>query len=97
MLIQGSEETFESLINDKLVLVDFYADWCGPCKALGPILEELDNIKIIKMNVDQCPNITKKLGIMTIPTLIMFKDSKKIDSKVGLISKDAITTWLNSN
>ena len=87
-ILHLEKENFNEIINDGLTLVDFYAEWCGPCKMLGPIIEEVSNqvsnVKIIKINVDEHSNIAQKYGVMSIPTLIMFKDGHlyKIDSDV---------------
>ncbi|MGL6154231.1 MAG: thioredoxin [Cetobacterium sp.] len=74
-----------------VVLVDFWADWCGPCKMLGPILDELSmelkNIKIAKVNVDESGELAGEYGIRSIPTMIVFKDGEKIDQMVGLKQK----------
>ena len=98
-IIHANDETFNSEINGDNVLVDFYADWCGPCKMLSPILESISedrtNVKIIKVNVDEAHNISKLYGIMSIPTLIHFKNGKLISKKVGLCSKDEIVEMIN--
>ena len=91
------ENDFKKLIGKGLILVDFYADWCGPCKALGPILEQLDGVNILKVNVDSFDEIAASYGIMSIPTLILFKDGEMIDKKVGLISKSDLEEWVNEN
>ena len=82
ILYANQEELNSELKNNEVVLVDFYADWCGPCKALAPILEEIDNdrekVKIVKINIDRNPDIAKRFGIMSIPTLIVFKNGKEI-------------------
>jgi thioredoxin 1 len=75
--------------------VDFYADWCGPCKAIGPIVEELANeyhgkIQVRKVNIDDNPELASQLGIRGIPTLILFKDGKPAETVVGLVSKSAL-------
>ena len=75
-------EDFNTLIKDK-VLVDFYADWCGPCKMLAPLLEEIKNVNILKVNVDLYPDLAAKYGIMSIPTLILFENSKELKKEIG--------------
>ena len=82
-------DDFEKIIQNK-VLVDFYADWCGPCRMLGPILEELENIQILKVNVDNFQEIANKYGVMSIPTLILFNEGKEINKIIGLRSKSDI-------
>ena len=82
-------DDFEKIIQNK-VLVDFYADWCGPCRMLGPILEELENIQILKVNVDNFQEIANKYGVMSIPTLILFNEGKEINKMIGLRSKSDI-------
>lgn len=79
--LENAEE-FKEAIKGK-VLVDFYAEWCGPCKRLAPLLEEIDFIDVIKVNVDEFPNIAKEYGIMSIPTLIVFEDSKEVRKEIG--------------
>jgi thioredoxin 1 len=76
------------------VLVDFWASWCGPCQAMGPILEEaaleLKGVKVVKVNVDENPQSSSSYGIMSIPTLLVFKDGEVVDQMVGLQSKDSL-------
>ncbi len=98
-----NEENFENevLKGEGKILVDFYADWCGPCKMMSPIIdsiaEELENIKVGKVNVDENGELAEKYNIMSIPTIIIFKDNKPIKSFVGLTSKEEIKdTLLNS-
>jgi thioredoxin 1 len=84
------------------VLVDFWAEWCGPCKMLTPIIEELSKalvgkVKIVKMDIEQNPNIPSSLGILTIPTMILFKDGKQLATKSGLFPKNIIEEWINSS
>lgn len=83
----------EVLEGTGIVLVDFWASWCGPCKMLGPILDELSqevSVKIAKVNVDDYPNIAADYGIRSIPTMIIFKDGEKVDQLIGLMQKGAI-------
>ena len=84
------------------ILVDFWAEWCGPCKQIGPILEEIgeakkDNLKILKLNVDENPQTPQKFGVRGIPTLMFFKDGNLIDTKVGSLPKNMLESWLDSN
>lgn len=77
-----NELEFDNLISGR-VLVDFYADWCGPCKRLAPLLEEIDSIDVIKVNVDLFPEIARTYGVMSIPTLILFNEKKEIKKEIG--------------
>lgn len=84
-----TENEFEDVINEnKLVLIDFYAQWCPPCKMLAPILEEvqknIQDVLIVKIDVDQNENISRKFKIMSIPNMILFKDGEVVESVVGL-------------
>jgi len=83
------------------VLVDFWAEWCGPCKMLGPILEEIskdlkNKIQIVKVNLDENQDLAMKYSIRSIPTLLLFKDGQLIDTKVGLLPKSDLVEWLGS-
>ena len=102
MTIKITDATFENEIKHGVTLVDFYADWCGPCKAIAPTLEKLSKefegkIKIGKINVDENQAIPSSLGIMSIPTLILYKDGKMIEKKVGGLSESAFKEWFNKN
>ena len=84
------DENFESEIKKGLVLVDFYADWCGPCKMLAPILENIDSVDILKVNVDSFPDLAAKYGVMSIPTLILFENGKELKKEIGFKNLDEI-------
>ena len=92
----------ENVLNSKgLVLVDFWAEWCGPCRQLGPILEAIDEemngtVTIYKMNVDDSPETASQFGIRSIPTMFLFKDGKQVDTKVGLSTQSTISSWIES-
>ena len=99
-----NDQTFDKDIstNDVPVVVDFGAEWCGPCKVLDPILEEIavenkDKVKIYKMNIDDNPMTPQKYGIRGIPTIMIFKNGELIDTKVGSLPKTALETWIQSN
>ena len=84
------------------ILVDFWAEWCGPCKQIGPILEDIgkakkDKVKIFKLNVDENRQIPQKFGIRGIPTLMLFKNGKLVDTKVGSLPKNMLESWLDTN
>lgn len=82
-----------SKLKDKKILVDFYADWCGPCKMLGTILEEMD-FPILKINVDKFPELARKYGVMSIPTIILFDNGKEIKKNIGFLSKNELEEFL---
>lgn len=83
----------DSKLKDKKILVDFYADWCGPCKMLGTILEEMD-FPILKINVDKFPELARKYGVMSIPTIILFDNGKEIKKNIGFLSKNELEEFL---
>ena len=94
-------EDFNQIISKDLTLVDFYAEWCGPCKMLSPIIEEVANetsdVKIVKVNIDEHSDIAQKYGVMSIPTLILFKDGNEIDKSIGFMPKEDILEFINKN
>ena len=89
-----NENDFEKEISKELVLVDFYADWCGPCKMMGKVLEEMADIDILKVNVDNFPNIARDFKVMSIPTLIIFENGKEVKKNIGMMSKNDLESWL---
>ena len=85
----------DELVNDGIVLVDFYADWCGPCKMLGRVLEDMD-LNVIKVNTDQHTELAQKFGVMSIPTVVIYKDGKEVDKFIGFRSKTEIEEIVNN-
>ena len=103
LTIEFTDDNFNSEVESSEipVVVDFWAEWCGPCKQIGPILDEIsdemkDEIIISKMNIDQNQETPAKYGVRGIPTLMIFQDGQLIDTKVGSMSKDLIKNWINS-
>ena len=97
-----SDESFKNDVLDSSgpVLVDFWAEWCGPCRMIAPALEELNNeldgVEIVKVNIDENPDAPGRYGVMSIPTMILFKDGKPLDTKVGALPKGALKTWIST-
>jgi|TARA_B110000967_G_C18786729_1_gene511177 thioredoxin 1 len=99
-----TDENFESQVikSEKPTVVDFWAEWCGPCKQIGPVLEEIseemkDQVIIAKHNIDEEPNTPTKYGVRGIPTMLLFKDGKLKATKVGATTKSNILTWIKEN
>ena len=90
-----NESDFESLIKEGVVLVDFYAEWCGPCKMMGKVLEELPEVNIVKVNTDEFQNLAMKFGVMSIPTLVFFKDGVEVKKEIGFKDKATILNLLS--
>lgn len=98
-VIHGTDNDFNELINDKVVIVDFFATWCGPCKMLSPVIEQLSenfkDVKFVKIDVDECPNVSKNYGIMSVPTLLKFKNGILVDTKIGYVNIEDFSKWIS--
>ena len=92
-------QEFDALSNEGLVLVDFYATWCGPCKMISPVLEELANeisdVKFLKVDVDQESELAQRYSVMSIPTIVILKDGKLLDKVLGFQPKTALEAMIN--
>ena len=99
MIIHLENENYDEIVNNGLVVVDFFATWCGPCKMLSPVLEEVArdmNIKIVKVDIDDHLDIAKRFGIMSVPTLLVYKDGNVVDKLVGFMPKELIENKLSN-
>jgi thioredoxin 1 len=100
-VIKADANTFAGEIETGVVLVDFYADWCGPCKMIAPVLEqvssELEDVKIVKVNVDTAPAVAQQYGVMSIPTLVLLKDGNKVAQTMGFQPKEMLKGWIEKN
>ena len=99
-----TDENFETdvLKASKPTVVDFWAEWCGPCKAIAPSLEEIseemkDKLKVVKVNVDENPTVSQNYSIRSIPALMIFKNGVKVSEKMGAIPKSALQAWVDEN
>ena len=93
----SNSNEFEQEIQGPVVVVDFYADWCGPCQMLAPVLEQLEketSIKIVKINVDETPDIARAFRIMSIPTLMLFKDGKLVKKELGYMPIERLREFI---
>ena len=102
--LKTNDESFENDISAQSVpvVVDFGAEWCGPCKQLDPILEDIasenvDRLKVFKLNIDENPMTPQRFGVRGIPTIMLFKEGKLIDTKVGSLPKSALEAWIKAN
>lgn len=101
---ETSDDNFEQDViqSETPVLVDFWAEWCGPCKMVAPILDDVaqeytEKLKVVKINIDENPNTPAKFGVRGIPTLMLFKAGNVEDTKVGALSKSQLSTFIDSN
>ncbi|MBN8236874.1 thioredoxin [Halobacillus kuroshimensis] len=95
-IVKATDQTFTEETGQGLVLADFWAPWCGPCKMIAPVLEEIDaemsdQVKIVKLDVDENQETAGKFGVMSIPTLLLFKDGQVVDQVIGFQPKEALT------
>lgn len=102
-ILNVSDDTFETEVLNAPgpVLVDYWADWCGPCKQIAPMLDDVDRdmgnkVQVAKVNIDQNPKSPQKYGVRGIPTLMLFKDGQVAATRVGAMSKSALTEWIDS-
>ena len=93
-MIRYLENDFDKEIMKDKILVDFYADWCGPCRMMGEVLSNIDGIDILKVNVDKFPLIAQKYSVMSIPTLMLFQNGKIIKSSVGMMNEEMINDFI---
>ena len=97
MVKELDSEDFNELKKEGLVLVDMFATWCGPCKMMAPIIDEVaqeDNLNVIKIDVDKHDDLAMEYGVMSIPTLLLFKDGELVKKNVGLMPKDKLKEWI---
>lgn len=101
-IVHATDANFQDEIKEGVVLVDFWATWCGPCKMIAPVLEELDaemgdKVKIVKVDVDENQQTASQFGVMSIPTLVLMKDGKEVDKVIGFQPKDALVELVNKH
>lgn len=93
-MIKYLETNFDEAISNKRILVDFYADWCGPCRMLGSVLENINDIEILKVNVDKYPDIAQRYMVMSIPTLLLMDNGKVIKNNVGFMNEEELREFI---
>ncbi len=94
ILIKYLENNFKEEVEGKKILVDFYADWCGPCQMMSEVLEEIREIDVLKINVDKYPQIAKDFGVMSIPTIILMDHGKNIKKNVGFLDINGLKEFI---
>lgn len=94
-------ENFDELVQNGVTIVDFYADWCGPCKMIAPVFaklaDELGSIQFVKLNVDNHPQIAQRFQVVSIPTLLIFKNGQLVDKKMGFMPEPLLRSWVESH
>ena len=98
--LENPSEYNDLIKSDELVVVDFYADWCGPCKMMGPVLDEISkekDVTIIKVNVDEFQDLSREHGIMSIPTLFLYHNGEVIKKNAGYVPKQLLEKWISVN
>lgn len=97
-VLELTDENFDKETKDKLVLIDFFATWCGPCKMMAPVYDEIANevegVSYFKVDTDNSPNLTKKFGIMTVPTFLVMKNNKEESRLIGVVTKEELISEL---
>lgn len=101
-IVKATDQNFSQETSEGLVLADFWAEWCGPCKMIAPVLEEIDSemedkVKIVKLDVDENQETAGQFGVMSIPTLIFFKDGEVVDKVIGYQPKEALVEVINKH
>jgi thioredoxin 1 len=99
-VIYANNEDFQDKISSGTVLLDFYADWCAPCRMIGPVLEQIaeeqSEIKVVKVNVDENQQLAQDFGVKGIPALFVLKDGKTVSQRAGFMPKDALVDWVKN-
>ena len=96
-----TEEEFKNIINSEYALIDFFATWCGPCKMMGPVIENVasnrTSLKVAKVDVDKFQDLARTYGVMSIPTLVLFKNGEVVSTKVGFTAEPLLNEWIDNN